>query len=78
MPRKLLQGLLARFCIGRPKVADDNEEKDIVGRIAARLTRPSGTEERWAPDAGSTVDELNSHAICIHGACFVQRMPSRA
>ena len=58
MPRKLLQGLLARFCIGRPNGADDNEEEDIVGRIAGRLTCPSRTEGRWAPDAGSAVGEL--------------------
>ena len=58
MPRKLLQGLLARFCIGRPKVADDNEEEDIVGRIAGRLTRASCTEERRVADAGSATGEL--------------------
>ena len=49
---------MARFWIGRPKVADDDEEDDIVGRIAGRLTRLSCTEERWAPDAGSATGEL--------------------
>ena len=67
MRRKGLQGLLARICFGRPKVADDNEEDDIVGRIAGRLTRASCTEERWAPDAGSATGELTHRPYVYMG-----------
>ena len=63
----LLQGLLARFCIGRPQVAADNEEEDIVGRIAGRLTRHNYTEERGAPSAGSATGELTHRPYAYMG-----------